>query len=571
MIKLKSFLGRHQLTVLIILIVLGTLPLYISLLRPGFFPMQDDLQAFRIHQLDKCIQDLQIPCRWVPDAGYQYGYPQFNYYPPSVYYLGELFHLLGFQFIDSVKILFVLGYILSALSMFLLLKSFLGNFASVFGALFYSYVPYKAVEVYVRGAMSEFWALVVFPLVFWSSYQLIKTKKRKYIALFALSVGLLLTTHNLMSIIFLPLVGIWCLSWMFLEKDWRIVVKLIAGGILGIGLAAFFSLPVFFERPYAHLETLLGGYFGYEQHFVDLQQLFISNYWGYGSSELGSGDDLSLSTGPIHALLSLVGLFIAVLRYKKSPKLSAILIVLFLTSLGTLFLIHVRSSFIWDVVGILEWLQFPWRILADSIFLLSVISAIALQLIPNVKVRIGVGVTALLLVAVLHTGFFKPVDWLDISDKDKFSGRSWEKQLTISIFDYLPIYAKFPPVTKAPEKPEVLDGKATFEYYNKRSHYQEGKVVIKDKATLRLPLFDYPGMRVVVNDKEVDHWNNDCRRQEFCLGLITFQLPPGEHYFKAELTNTPIRTIGNTLSLTSFVVVVFLFIGSKRIKKLLRK
>jgi len=69
----------------ILLVVVFTIPVCRNLLRPGFFSMQDDLQAFRIQQLDKCLDDGQIPCRWVPDAGYGYGYPQFNYYRISIY------------------------------------------------------------------------------------------------------------------------------------------------------------------------------------------------------------------------------------------------------------------------------------------------------------------------------------------------------------------------------------------------------------------------------------------------------------------------------------------------------
>jgi hypothetical protein len=95
-----------------------------NLCKSGFFPMQDDLQAFRIYEMNKCFTDFQIPCRWVPDAGYEYGYPQFNYYPPSVYYLGEALYKVGFQYIDSVKILFAAGYILSALQCFFWLVNF---------------------------------------------------------------------------------------------------------------------------------------------------------------------------------------------------------------------------------------------------------------------------------------------------------------------------------------------------------------------------------------------------------------------------------------------------------------
>src|SRR3989344_1077112 len=126
---------------LVIILTLLIIPTFVSLLRTGYFPMQDDLQAFRVHQMDKCIQDMQIPCRWVPDAGYQDGYPQFNYYPPSVYYLGEVLHLIGFQFIDSVKILFILGFIFSAWAMFLFLRAVFGNWSALVGAVLYSYAP----------------------------------------------------------------------------------------------------------------------------------------------------------------------------------------------------------------------------------------------------------------------------------------------------------------------------------------------------------------------------------------------------------------------------------------------
>jgi len=62
----------------------------------------------------------------------------------------------------------------------------------------------------------------------------------------------------------------------------------------------------------------------------------------------------------------------------------------------------------------------------------------------------------------MNYSYFTPKDWLYITDADKFSGESWQKQLTISIFDYLPIYAKFPPISLAPAVPEVLEGEASF-------------------------------------------------------------------------------------------------------------
>ncbi len=550
-----------------LLAILITIPTFFTLLKPGYFWMQDDLQAFRVHQMDKCIQDLQIPCRWVPDAGYQYGYPEFNYYPPSIYYLGESFHLAGFQFTDSVKILFILGFISSALFMYLFLRRLLGEWPALVGAALYTYVPYRAVEVYVRGAMSEFWSLSIFPLIFWFSYELIKTKKIKYIGWLAISIGLLLTTHNLMSLIFFPIAASFILTWIILEKDLKILPKLFMAVILGVGLGAFFTLPVFFERPFVHLETLLGGYFDYRAHFVDIKRLLLSNDWGYGSSNIDPKNELNLSTGVVHFILGILAMLLALISFKKYRNLAILTFVMFTVELLVLFMIHQKSSFIWSLFDFLAYLQFPWRFLSASIFLLSLLGALAVFFIGKLNLKwvfsrssVIVGITLIMLVFILHGSFFKSKEWYFISDQDKFSGKSWEKQLTISIFDYLPIYAKFPPIKKAPDFPEVLKGDVIIQSYQKRSDFQEGEVEVKKAARLRLPLFDFPGMKVVANGQEIKHINNDCSYEEFCLGLISFDLPPGKYIIKTQLTDTPIRLVGNFLTILSILIVAYLLI-----------
>lgn len=548
-----------------IVLILLIIPTFYLLAKPGFFPMQDDLQAFRIQQLDKCFQDHQLPCRWIPDAGYQYGYPQFIYYPPSVYYLGEFFHLLGFQFIDAVKILFILGFILSASAMFIFLRSWLGVWPALVGSVLYTYAPYKAVDVYVRGAMSEFWAFVFFPLIFWSSYQLIKTDKFKYIIWMAVSVGLLLLTHNLMSLVFLPVAGVWSLVWVALDKKWRVLPKLALGGLWGIGLAAFFTLPVIFEKQYSHSESMLGGYFDYRQHFADIYQLFISNHWGYGSSYLGPNDDLSLSAGQVHWMGGVVALILGLALFKKQRKIAVMTFVLAFLDLFVLFMTHQKSSFIWSKIELLSWLQFPWRLLANNVFLLSLLSAVAVFLVPRKQLSLFLGLVLMVSVFILYGNFFQPVKWFDLTDREKFSGNLWEKQLTISIFDYLPIYAKLPPTSKAPPIPEVLEGKVEFLEYKKGSDYQIGELQADTNSKIRLPLFDFPGMQVTVDGKSAPFNHNDCRGEEFCLGLITLDVPAGGHLLEARLGNTPIRALGNIISLASVAAVGFLIWKERKV------
>lgn len=555
-------LTKYPALILIILIV----PTFFSLIRPGYFPMHDDLQAFRIHQMNKCFEDFQIPCRWVPDMGYQYGYPQFNYYPPSVYYLGEAFHLVGFQFIDSAKIIFALGLIISALTMYLFLKDFLSKWPAFIGALVYSYIPYKAVSVYVRGSLNEFWTLAFYPLLFWSSLKIIKKGGRKNIAFFAISTALILLTHNLMTLIFLPVLGTWILLNIILEKNWKSLIPIISGGILGIGLAAFFTLPVFFEQKYAHLETLVGGYFDYRQHFVSFYQLFISNYWGYDSSLFGIDDGMSLSTGQIQVMGAILAFILAAINFKKFKKLSTITFALVVLELGVLFMIHQRSSPIWTLFeDVLIFVQFPWRFLSISVFLLSILCAIGVFFIQKLDLKILklnaaliYGLVILLACIAFYLPFFKPNKWYDITDADKFSGQSWEKQLTISIFDYLPIYAEFPPTAPAPKNPQVLEGDANFGESKIGSNFKSWEVNVVQPSLLRSPVFDFPGMNVFIDGKKVDHWNNDCRNEEFCHGLITFNSEPGHHEILIKLSNTPVRSLGNIITLFSFMILVIL-------------
>ena len=204
-----KFFKKQALILVFLLIVI--LPTFSALLRQGFFPMHDDMQAMRLMQLDKCVKDWQIPCRWVPDMGYGYGYPQFNYYAPLPYYIMEGFHLLGFGFLDSVKIGFILSIGVSIVGMYILGKSLWGESGGLISAVIYAYAPYRAVDVFVRGAMGESWALAFLPFLFWSSREVILGKKNS-VLFFALSFSTLLTSHNISTLITLPFLALWILT-----------------------------------------------------------------------------------------------------------------------------------------------------------------------------------------------------------------------------------------------------------------------------------------------------------------------------------------------------------------------
>src|SRR3972149_11780083 len=82
-----------------------------TLLPSGYFNMHDDLQMMRQLEMEKCFLGLQVPCRWVPDMGYGFGFPLFNYYPPLPYLIGQVFRFVGVSFVNTAKDLFLLSFI----------------------------------------------------------------------------------------------------------------------------------------------------------------------------------------------------------------------------------------------------------------------------------------------------------------------------------------------------------------------------------------------------------------------------------------------------------------------------
>jgi len=102
--KAKSFL----ITALLIAV---SLPAIYQIITPGYFPIHDDTQVVRVQQMYQALSAGQFPVRWVPDLGYGYGYPIFNFYNPLPYYIGGLFAiitgnpLIGSQFMFALPVI----------------------------------------------------------------------------------------------------------------------------------------------------------------------------------------------------------------------------------------------------------------------------------------------------------------------------------------------------------------------------------------------------------------------------------------------------------------------------------
>jgi len=546
----------------LILLILIALPTFWRLLGPGYFSMHDDLQIGRLYEMDLCLRDGQIPCRWVPDMGYGYGYPLFNYYPPLPYYLGLVFHLLGFSYIYSIKILFILGLVFSAVFAYLLGKELWGKYGGMVTAVFYLYAPYHAVDVYVRGALNEFWGLVLFPAVFWAVLKIIKENKKIFMAALAFFFSLLLLSHNLMAFFIVPFLIVWALFLIFyLKKPKKVIWPLLKSGLWGVALAAFFTLPVLFERNLAHIETMFIGYFNYLAHFADLKQLFLSRFWGFGPSSWGPGDDMAFPLGQVHWIVgTIIAIIFGILFLKKRKRESFLVFFFFVFFLLTAFLTHQRSNFIWERISLLATFQFPWRFLALSTFFLSMLSGAVFLLIKKEKQALLLAFLMIIAVFAFNISFFKPERIVKITDEEKlFSAKGWQKLQTDAIFDYLPIYAEKPPGEPASENPLFEEGEGVITEYRKGTDWLEFKAKIEsEEGKIRIPVFYFPNWTVLVDSQVVDFtYDNE-------FALLDVNLKQGDYGVKVFLRDTPVRTISNLISFFSWIGLIVFLIKNKR-------
>ena len=543
------------------------------LTKPGLYQIHDDQQTARLFLFDKALREGQFPVRWVDELGFGYGYPLFVFYPPLVYGLGEIFHFLGFGFIDSVKIVFFLGIFASGLAMYVFAKELWGRLPAMISAFFYMMIPYRAIDVYIRGALAESFAFVWLPLILWSFLKIQQTLKFRYVLYAAAFLAFLMITHNLIFLPFMLLLPFYLLFLIINSPNKKLATSYqLLATILAFALSAFFWLPALLEKKHTIVDNLLiVSLANYNIHFVYPQQLW--NWaWGFGGSAEGLADGISFKIGKLHVLISIVTLILAVIyllikRAKNSLSIvnCQLTIVFFLLFAFSAFMTTSYSKFIWDRIPPLGYLQFPWRFLTFTALFSSSLAGAFVYLLKVPIVKMVAAAVLIFLLFIPNLKLFKPQTYRFYLTDEKATAAdviNWD--ISFSSFEYLPkgIELYRGPLgtnlvnidkTDIPsQKIEVFRGQAEIKTQEAKSHRLILTADSENQAKLQANIFNFPGWQVRVNNQNVPIVDNNR------LKLITFSLPSGNDRVNIEFKNTPARTIANIISLAAFVSVILI-------------
>lgn len=550
----------------LLLSVFAILPLF----HVGFFPMHDNEQVARLFDLEQTLKAGNFPPRIAPNLGFGYGYPFFNFYPPFVYYVALVFKILGFSYIDSIKLMIGLGFILSGFFMFLLSKEFFGKWGGIVSAAAYVYVPYHAVDAYVRGAFPEFWAFVFLPAIFWSYLKLSKKPSYLYSILAVLSGAGLILSHNLVAF----MGAIFMFSWLvFLfvitsEKK-KFAIYSLLSVILSFMITAYFWLPSYFEKQHTMINLLISDLANYKLHFVCIPQLFNSK-WGYGASLPFCNDGLSFELGRAQIALSIIGALIFVksfLNKKINYYLGFFLVMLVLS----VFMTNTRSEFIWRIIQPLWYVQFPWRFLLYCAFFSSLIGG-SISLLPF-KNKFILSSVFIFLILIFNLAYFRPEKYLNnVSDKDYISKEVIRWDISKLAAEYVPLGTETVKsregvsvinITKneiAKDSYQVLSGAMKVNVGTEKPQNKKFSVDVQSPGDFRINTYDFPGWKTYLDGQQIRFSSNNKLR------LIEINLPLGNHTVEARLSDTPIRTVGNYLSLLALIFILVFAIFERRVK-----
>ena len=125
-----------------LLVLLFSVPTLLPLFRPGFFLSDDgEWMIVRLGAFFEALRSGQIPVRFLINLNYNFGYPLSDFAYPGFLYIGSVFHVLGFGFIDSVKLIIASSLILGSVFTYLFLRKKFDNLPAIIGSFVYLYTP----------------------------------------------------------------------------------------------------------------------------------------------------------------------------------------------------------------------------------------------------------------------------------------------------------------------------------------------------------------------------------------------------------------------------------------------
>jgi hypothetical protein len=549
---MKHILHRQRQALPILLILLVSTVPFLSILFTGDLPHTSDggVHLPRMGAYFKALMDGHIPVRWAGDLNYGYGLPLFNFIYQLPYLVTSSFLLLGLGLVSSFKLTLLLSFLLSGVFMYLFMRQWLGDTKkAVLLSLMYQFAPFRLIEILVRGAIGGIYAYTFLPLVLLGLVRIAKNATLPTFLLTSVATALLIISHNSLSLVFFAGAVLFTIFFVSQKRSKIIALSALSLGLL---LAAFFWLPAIVEHKYTYGDLFMKDL--YKMYFPVWWHFFVPNITDSASLRVG---EISVSFGLFH-IIALIVAMVSLIRGTLDTQTKRIVVFALTITAIVLVFMQPLSLPLWERISFLRQFQFPWRFLAVICFTTTLLSLPLVNILVKKPLFISVLSAALL---ISMTAIY----WYPRQGFDRIDERAaWNYPLNTTYFGETDVIWSAGPAKAYPQsRVEFIEGTGVVSNFQKKTQLHTFTVDAATDAKLVDHTQYFPGWRVYVNGVKtpVEFQDQNYR------GEITFAVPKGTHQVSVAFEESPIRFLGNSISIIATLSVCILSIIAWRRKK----
>jgi hypothetical protein len=401
-----------------------------------------------------------------------------------------------------------------------------------------------------------------------------KNKKAAWLGL-SVTTAALIASHNLTAFMALPILFVLAMGWVVLHpQNWRSQIALIlAGFATGFGLSAFYALPAFLMKDQTIIGEITSGYFDFRLHFLYIRQFFQVN-WGFGGSTYGPDDDVSFHFGYLSLFLASLAGVNAGWQLLKTwtqrqnlqswwQKNTTVWLIL-LTAVGTavsLYLTIFKSQWLWEMIPLLSFIQFPWRFLSIANVLMAMLAGWGIWSIRPSILRWSLAWILTIFALFAQLRWQQPQAYLTRNDDFYYTDRQRIRtNMSDILADYLPLgFDRKLPVLEPAQRIVIEPASPNARWETNRPQELLYFVESPSGGTITWNIADFPGWKYYLNDQPVEPTKlPDGRRQ-----LIT---PETVHSVGAQYQATPLQMASNSLSILTLILWLAVLLPKRQTK-----
>jgi hypothetical protein len=228
------------------ILALGTLVLALPMFVYGPYPKAHDI--YEHITFDRYFSEQfwagELYPRWLIDINHGLGSPSLFVFPPFQAYVHALLSpITNLLHLDGLVIEQFLVLLISGISAFFWMGERLNRPAALAMALLYMSMPYHLyLDLYQRAAIGECWALAWIPLLLYFASRMAAGSRTSFV-FFALTYAVLILSHLISVLMLSPIPILAAIVFSGNGERIRATWRVIAGMILGSGLAGFYLIP----------------------------------------------------------------------------------------------------------------------------------------------------------------------------------------------------------------------------------------------------------------------------------------------------------------------------------------